>query len=326
MSGTTCLVTGGLGFIGSNLVHRLVAAGARVRVVDALVEAHGGNRHNLDGLTGVDVLTARIGDPAVADLVEGADLIFNVAGQVSHTASMRDPVTDLELNAMDHVRFLEIVRRVAPGVRIVHTSTRQVYGRAERLPADESVAAHPVDVNGVAKWAGEKLHMVYSQALGLAATSLRLSNTYGPRQRITSSELGVLPVFVRKVLRGEPIDLFGDGSQRRDCLYVDDVVAALLSATADRAVGRYYNVGHHTDHSLAEIATTMVAVAGELGAGHGSEVRLVPWPDEHARVDIGSFTTDSSRIADELGWRAQVDLVDGVRATLAFYRDHPEYL
>lgn len=321
----TCLVTGGYGFIGSNLVHRLVADGANVRVVDALVDAHGGNPHNLAGLDGVATLVARIGDPAVAELVDGAELIFNVAGQVSHTASMSDPITDLELNAIDHARFLETVRRVNPGARIVHTSTRQVYGRAERLPADETVAAHPVDVNGVAKWAGEKLHLVYSQALGIRSTSLRLTNTYGPRQRLSSNELGVLPVFVRKVLRGEPIEIFGDGSQRRDCLFVDDVVDALVAATADRAVGRFYNVGHHVDHSLADIAMTMVAVARAQGVGGASEVRLVPWPDEHARVDIGSFTTDSSRIADELGWKAQIGLADGVRATFDFYRQQPAY-
>lgn len=319
--GSTCLVTGGDGFIGANLVHRLVAHGATVRVVDAAVPEHGGNPRNLEGLDRVERLEARIGDPAVADLIDGAELVFNVAGQVSHTASMTDPVTDLELNTLDHARFLEMVRRVNPGTRIVHASTRQVYGRAERLPADETVAAHPVDVNGVAKWAGEKLHLVYSQAFGIRATSLRLTNTYGPRQRLTSDELGVLPVFVRKVLRGEPIAIFGDGSQRRDCLFVDDVVDALLAATADRAIGRFYNVGHHVDHSLAEIATTMVAVAGSA-----SEVHLVPWPDEHARVDIGSFTTDSSRIADELGWKAQISLSDGVRATFEFYRTHPWYL
>ena len=320
LRGVTCLVTGGYGFIGANLVHRLVAAGADVRVVDALVGGHGGTPHNLSGLDAVDRLEARIGDPAVAQLVEGAELIFNVAGQVSHTASMRDPIADLELNAIDHARFLETVRRVNPTARIVHASTRQVYGRAERLPADETVAAHPVDVNGVAKLAGEKLHMVYSQAFGIRSTALRLTNTYGPRQRLSSDELGVLPVFVRKVLRGEPIEIFGDGSQRRDCLFVDDVVDALLAGTADQAAGRTYNVGHHTDHSLADIAVTMVAVAGSV-----SEVRLVPWPDAHAQVDIGSFTTDSSRIADELGWKAQVDLTDGLRATFDFYRQQPAY-
>jgi UDP-glucose 4-epimerase len=325
LAGSTCLVTGGYGFIGANLVHRLVASGARVRVLDALVPSHGGDPRNLAGAGDIEVLEARLGDPRAADLVAGCDLIFNVAGQVSHTASMSDPVTDLELNALDHARFLEIVRAVNPGARIVHTSTRQVYGRAERLPADETVAAFPVDVNGVAKWAGEKLHMVYSQALGIRSTSLRLSNTYGPRQRLTSDELGVLPVFVRKALRGETIEIFGDGSQRRDCLHVDDVVDALLVATDDRAVGRFYNVGHHTDHSLAEIAMTMVDAARAAG-GAGSDVRLVPWPAAHARVDIGSFTTDSSRIADELGWKAQIPLADGVRATFEFYREHPGYL
>lgn len=319
LAGTTCLVTGGYGFIGSNLVHRLVADGASVRVVDACIASHGGDLRNLDGVD-VERLEARIGDPAVADLVAGADIVFNVAGQVSHTASMTDPLNDLELNAMDHARFLETVRRVNPAARLVHTSTRQVYGRAERLPADETVAAHPVDVNGVAKLAGEKLHMVYSQAFGVAATALRLSNTYGPRQRLTSDELGVLPVFVRRVLAGAPIDLFGDGSQRRDCLYVDDVLDALVAATADAAVGRTYNVGHHTDHTLLEIATTMVTVAGST-----SEIRTTAWPNDHARVDIGSFTTDSTRIADELGWRASVDLADGMAATFGFYREHPWY-
>lgn len=322
-------MTGGCGFIGSNLVHRLVAHGARVRVIDVLDPALGGDRRNLEGLSGVnvgvDVLVSSIGDPGAAELVEGTDVIFNVAGQVSHAASMRDPLHDLQLNMIDHALFLETVRQVAPGVRIVHASTRQVYGRAERLPADETVAAHPVDVNGVAKLAGEKLHMVYSHAFALPATALRLTNTYGPRQRLTSDELGVLPVFVRRALSGEPIELFGDGSQRRDCLHVDDVVDALLAATGDAAVGRVYNVGHTVDHSLAEIAAAVVAAARAAG-GPVSEIGHVPWPDESARVDIGSFTTDSSRIAAELGWKATIDLADGLRATMAFYREHDWYL
>lgn len=320
-AGTTILVTGGYGFIGSNLVHRLSAEGATVRVVDALVPDHGGDQRNLDGTAGVEALVARIGAPEVADLVDGADLIFNVAGQVSHTASMRDPLADLELNAVDHARFLETVRRVNPQARVVFTSTRQVYGRAERLPADETTAAHPVDVNGVAKWAGEKLHLVYSDAHGIAATALRLTNTYGPRQRLTSNELGVLPVFIRKALLGEPIEIFGDGSQRRDCMHVDDVVEALLAATGPAGAGRLYNVGHTVDHSLVEIAQTVVEAAGSTSA-----VRTVPWPEEHARVDIGSFATDSTRIAVELGWKAEIGLAEGMRATIGFYREHPGYL
>ncbi|HEY4333151.1 MAG TPA: NAD-dependent epimerase/dehydratase family protein, partial [Ilumatobacteraceae bacterium] len=268
VAGATCVVTGGLGFIGSNLAHALVAAGATVRILDALVPSHGGDRRNLWCGAGdqepidASVVIMSIGDPSVADAVSDADVVFNLAGQVSHVASMADPQHDLRVNAIDHALLLETLRRVNPRARIVHASTRQVYGRVEQLPVSEAVAAHPVDVNGVAKLAGEQLHMVYSGAYGMAATSLRLSNVYGPRQRLTSDELGFLPVFIRKALRGEQIDIFGDGTQRRDCLHVDDVVRCLLWATADRAVGRVYNVGHTTDNSLADIAAVIAGAAG----------------------------------------------------------------
>ena len=318
--GSTCVVTGGLGFIGSNLVHRLVSEGAIVKVVDALVPSHGGDRRNVDG-EHVETLIASIGDPRVAELIAGADTIFNLAGQVSHASSMIDPQQDLRLNALDHANLLEIVRRVNPAVRIVHTSTRQVYGRVARLPVDETTAANPVDVNGVAKLAGEQLHMVYAQAYDTRATSLRLSNVYGPRQRLTSDELGFLPVFIRKALAGETIEIFGDGAQRRDCLHVDDVVAGLLLATADAAVGRVYNVGHRCDFSLAEIAAVIVAAAGS-----GGGLRLVPWPKEHQRIDIGSFKTDSGLIGRELGWTSAIDLADGIAQTVDFYKEHPWYL
>lgn len=314
------MVTGGLGFIGSNLVHRLVAGGATVRIVDALVDGHGGNPRNVDGLD-VDALVATIDDPRVGDLLDGAAIVFNLAGQVSHTASMRDPERDLHLNTITHARFLETVRRVNPTVRVVHASTRQVYGRAVHLPVDEEHATHPVDVNGVAKLAGEHLHLVHAHAYGLPATSLRLTNVYGPRQRLTSDELGFLPVFVRRSLRGEPIALFGGGEQRRDCLFVDDVVDALVRASADAAVARVFNVGHHTSHSLAEIATVVAGLAAA-----GSTVETTPWPDDHQRVDIGSFASDSRAIAEALGWRATTDLAAGLAATLTFYREHPWYL
>jgi nucleoside-diphosphate-sugar epimerase len=320
VAGATCVVTGGLGFIGANLVHALHRDGATVRVIDALVPTHGGNRRNLEGID-VDVLEARIGDPAVADVLAGADLIFNLAGQVSHTASMTDPLLDLDLNAVDHTRFLEMVRTVSPGARVVHASTRQVYGRVDRLPADELTAASPVDVNGVAKLAGEQMHMVYARAHGLAATSLRLSNVYGPRQRLTSDELGFLPVFVRRALLGETIRIFGDGRQERDCLHVDDVIGALLAATADRAVARVYNVGNRNGHPLSTIARLILEAAG-----NDRPVEFVPWPDDHQRIDIGSFKTDSSRIADELGWTSSIEIDAGIKQTIGFYQESSWYL
>jgi UDP-glucose 4-epimerase len=320
VSSTVCVVTGGLGFIGSNLCHELVDRGATVRVIDALVDGHGGDRRNVDGL-GVDVLVAEIGDVQVAAVVADADIVFNLAGQVSHTTSMRDPLRDLHLNTITHTSFLEMLREVNPGARIVHTSTRQVYGRPLRMPVDETHPTSPMDVNGVSKLAGEQLHLVYHSAHGMATTSLRLTNVYGPRQRLSSDDLGFLPVFVRKALRGEEIRIFGDGGQRRDCLYVADVIDALLAATAPEAVGKVYNVGHSIDHSLAEIAAKIIEATGSTGG-----LQLVPWPDEHQRIDIGSFHTDSAAIAAALGWKAKTALDEGLQATAAFYRGHPWYL
>ena len=322
--GTTCVVTGGLGFIGSNLVHALVTAGAQVRVVDALVPGHGGDRRNLDGLPGtahVEVLVAEIGAPEVAEVLHGADVVFNLAGQVSHTESMREPERDLQLNAMSHARFLEQLRVVAHDARVVHASTRQVYGRPLRLPVDEEHPARPVDVNGVAKLAGEQLHLVYAHAHDMAITSLRLTNVYGPRQRLTSDELGFLPVFVRLALQGGTIRLFGDGSQRRDCLYVDDVVDAIARAADAAGVGKVFNIGTTDHHSLAHIAR----LAAELG-GAGSQVVTTEWPDAYRRIDIGSFETDSTAATTELAWRARTDLPSGLERTLTFYREHPWYL
>lgn len=320
VSGAVCVVTGGLGFIGSNLARALVSGGATVRVIDALVDAHGGDRRNTEPLA-LETWVASIGDEQVADALVGADIIFNLAGQVSHISSMRDPQQDLRLNLTDHAKFLETVRAVRPGARIVHASTRQVYGKVSRLPVDETTAANPVDVNGVAKLGGEQMHLVYAHAYGMATTSLRLSNVYGPRQRLTSDELGFLPVFVRNALLGQTIQIFGDGSQRRDCLHVDDVVTALVLATADRAVGKVYNVGHSRDASLREIAGLMVTATGSVGG-----VEFTRWPHDHERIDIGSFITDSSLITRELGWQSTIELPAGIGATVSFYREHPWYL
>ncbi len=324
LSGTMCVVTGGLGFIGSNLVHTLVRAGAKVRVIDALVAEHGGRHDNLDGLpdNAVECTVASIDDIEVGDIVADADVVFNVAGQVSHIASMRDPLRDLHLNATSHATFLETLRSVNRRVRVVHTSTRQVYGRPVYTPVDELHPTHPVDVNGVAKLAGEHLHLVYAHAHQMAITSVRLTNVYGPRQRLTSDELGFLPVFIRRALNGEAIHIYGDGEQRRDCLHVDDAVAALLiAATSDAACGEVYNVGHVEDHSLAAVAAMIVDAARSSAL-----TQFTPWPDDHARVDIGSIHTDGAKIADALGWRAEIEFSKGIASTLDFYRERPWYL
>jgi UDP-glucose 4-epimerase len=322
LNGASCLVTGGLGFIGSNLALALVAGGARVAVVDALVPEHGGDRRNL-GAAPIPVTIAELGDrAAVVPLLRDADVVFNVAGQVSHLESMADPLRDLELNVRSHLAFLELAREVRPDVVVVHTSTRQVYGRPQYLPVDEEHPTAPVDVNGIDKLAGEQLHLLYASVHDMAISALRLTNVYGPRQCLSRDGLGFLPVFVRRAMKGEPIEVYGDGRQLRDCLHVDDVVRALaLAAVAPDAAGQVFNLGHPDALDLAEIARRVVAAAG--GA---SNVSLVPWPGDHARIDIGSFRGDFSKAKRVLGWEPEIGFDAGMAATVAFYREHPWYL
>lgn len=320
--GERCVVTGGLGFIGSNLVHALHGAGARVTVIDALVPTHGGDVRNVEGLGGVEVIVARIDDiDRVADAVAGARYVFNLAGQVSHLASMADPVTDLDLNARSHLVLLELLRRRNPTATVVHTSTRQVYGRPQYLPVDEDHPTHPVDINGIAKLAGEQAHLLYARVHGMPITSLRLTNVYGPRQNLQRAGLGFLPVFVREALSGGCIDLFGDGQQLRDCLYVDDVVEGiLLAASTPAAVGQVFNLGHPQAVTLHDVAATLIDIAGR------GTYRTVPWPADHERIDIGSFHGDFGKARRELGWQPAVDFATGARRTIAFYREHEWYL
>jgi UDP-glucose 4-epimerase len=316
IAGARCVVTGGLGFIGSNLVHRLVATGASVAVIDSLVPEHGGDRSNIDGLD-VDIVIADLGAPEAADALHGAQLVFDVAGQVSHLASMVEPLRDLDLNVRSHLAFLEHVRRVAPAARLVHTSTRQVYGRPQYLPVDEDHPTAPVDVNGIDKLACEQFHLLYHRVHDVATSVLRLTNVYGPRQHLERDGLGFLPVFVRRALLGEEISLFGDGSQHRDCLHVDDVVDALLLAiTAEAAIGEVFNLGHPDAMSLRDIATLTVAAAGST-----APVGCVPWPEGLSRIDIGSFQADFAKAKAVLGWEPRISFADGIRDTVRHYRE-----
>jgi nucleoside-diphosphate-sugar epimerase len=226
------------------------------------------------------------------------------------------------LNVRSHLGLLELIREVRPEAVVVHTSTRQVYGRPRYLPVDEDHPTAPVDVNGVDKLAAEQLHLLYATVHDIAVSALRLTNVYGPRQSLVRDGLGFLPVFVRRALQGQPIDVFGDGHQLRDCLYVDDVVRALvLAAITPDSVGQVFNLGHDEALDLADIAHTITGAAG--GA---SEVALAPWPDDLVRIDIGSFWGDFSKAKRVLGWEPAVGFAAGIATTIAFYREHPWYL
>jgi len=327
-AGSTCLVTGGLGFIGSNMANSLAGAGAQVRVLDALIEQHGGDERNIDpSLKAITVVQGNIADDEVAEqLLEGVDFVFNIAGQVSHHESMVDPMRDTELNVTSQLKFLESVRRSQPSAVVVHTSTRQVYGTPQYLPVDEKHPTVPRDINGVNKLAGESYRSLYGSVHGVKTVSLRLSNVFGPRQSLQKMGLGFLPVFLMRAMKGLAIEVFGDGQQQRDCLYVTDVVealgkAALQVATGAINPGEVINLGHIEVLSLLEIAELVVSQASQ-----GSTISCIPWPEELARIDIGGFSGDYAKAHRLLNWMPQVAFADGVEQTLDFYRRHPWYL
>ena len=316
-AGRRVLVTGGLGFIGSNLAHRLVDLGAKVLLVDSLVPGYGGNPFNIQEIR--DAVTVNIADMrdryAMNYLVQGQEVIFNLAGQISHIDSLKDPYTDLEINCRSQLSLLEACRHHNPNVKVIYASTRQVYGKPRYLPVDEEHLAWPTDVNGINKLAGERYHLVYSQVYGIRAASLRLTNTYGPRQLICHDRQGFIAWFIRKAIDGEEIQIFGDGTQLRDLTYVDDAAEAfLLAGACDEANGTIFNLGGTEPVSLRDLVEVLLKVVG------GGTYRLVPFPEEKRRIDIGSFYASYERIRATLGWEPRVGLEEGLRRAVDFYR------
>lgn len=326
-AGKKVLITGGLGFIGSNLAIRLVELGADVLIVDSLIPDYGGNLFNIEPIK--DKVRVNIADVRDVNgmnyLVRGQDYLFNLAGQVSHIDSMRDPYTDLEINCRAQLSILEACRHNNPGVKIVYASTRQVYGVPEYLPVDEKHILHPTDVNGINKMAGEWYHILYNNVYGIRAVSLRLTNTYGPRLLMKHNRQGFVGWFIRQAIDNEEIQVFGDGSQMRDLNYVDDVVEAmLLAAVYDGANGRIFNLGNSPPVSLLEFVRVLLEVCQEFGVGKGG-YRLVPFPPDKKRIDIGDYYADYSKIQEVLGWSPQVPLREGLRRTVAYYIQYREH-
>lgn len=318
--GRTVLITGGLGFIGSNLACRLVQVGdVEVVLLDALLPDQGGNLFNVETLGGrVKFRRADMRDDSVLNhIVGGVDYIFNLAGSVSHLDSMTFPQRDLELNCQAQLALLEACRSFNPHAKIVFTSTRQVYGKPVYLPLDEQHRVAPVDVNGVNKLAAEYYHLLYQRVYGMRVVCLRLTNTYGPRQLLRHDRQGFIPWFIRAALTGGEIELFGDGRQKRDMNYVDDVVEALLLAGADeRCEGEIFNLGGDDPVMLSELAEELIAITGR------GTVRSTPFPPERQLIDIGNCYSSYKKINSVLGWRPRMPLREGLRRTAAFYREH----
>lgn len=313
------MITGGLGFIGSNLARQLVERGAVVTIVDSLIPQYGGNLWNVEAIK--EKIKINISDVrdehSMKYLVQGMDYLFNLAGQTSHADSMNDPYSDLEINARAQLSILEACKKYNRDIKVIFASTRQMYGIPQYLPVDERHSLCPVDVNGINKMAGEWYHLVYNNVHGIRSTVLRLTNTYGPHMRIKDARQTFLGIWIRRIVENEPILIFGDGKQIRDFNYVDDVVdALLLAAENEDANGMIYNMGSDDPMTLKDTAELMIKLYG------GGLYKIVPFPEDRKAIDIGDYYGDYRKIRSRLGWKPKIPLDDGLGRTLAFYQKH----
>jgi UDP-glucose 4-epimerase len=315
--GKRVLVTGGAGFLGSALCHRLAAVGARVTALDAMMEDGGANIANLEGAS-VLLVRGDIREMELNSLAQDVDVVFNMAAQTSHMGGQRDPVADIAINAVAQVRLIQAMREAAPKATVVHASTRQFYGKPLRLPVDESHPVNPPDANGVSKFAGEQYWLLEQRVLHRPVVSLRLTNCYGPRLRIRDARQTFLGIWIRQVLKGEGFEVWG-GEQLRDMTYVDDVVRAFLLAAEQAAkpevAGRVFNLGGSPPASLIELADRLIAANG--GAGHYT---VKSFPADRAPIDIGSYHADDRAFRAATGWEPLVGLDEGLARSLEWYR------
>ena len=318
-SGKNILITGGLGFIGSNLARKLVSQGAIVTLIDSMIPEYGGNLFNIEDIHEKLIVSAcDIRDNLVMEnLLKGKDYLFNLAAQTSHMGSMANPYTDLDINTTAQLSILEICRKVNPDIKIVFASTRQLYGKPDYLPVDEKHPTRPVDINGINKLAGEWYHLLYNNVYGIRTCVLRLTNTYGPGMRVKDARQTFLGIWVRLLLEGKPIKVFGDGLQLRDFNYVDDCVDALImSGASDNANGKVYNLGSDEIINLKSLAELMVSIC------NNGKYDLIPYPLERKVIDIGDYYSDFKLITKELGWKPKVNLLKGLEKTLSYYQLH----
>jgi UDP-glucose 4-epimerase len=312
------LITGGLGFIGSNLARRLVELGAHVTLVDSLVPEYGGNLFNIADLENkVRLNISDVRDEhSMQYLIQGQDYLFNLAGQTSHMDSMRDPQTDLEINCRAQLSILEACRKYSPEIKIVFASTRQIYGKPDHLPVNEKHLVRPVDVNGVNKMAGESFHILYNNVYGIRACALRLTNTIGPRMRVKDARQTFLGVWVRQLVEGKAFEVWG-GEQLRDFTYVDDAIEAfLLAAASPKTDGQIFNLGGDKPITLLNLAEVLVKISGN------GKFTVREYPADRKSIDIGDYYADFSSIRETLGWEPKTPLAEGLKRTLDFYKEH----
>jgi UDP-glucose 4-epimerase len=312
------LITGGLGFIGSTLAHRLAKIEADIYLIDSLIPEYGGNNFNINGIEDkVKVNIADVRDKHSMDyLVKGKDIIFNLAGTLSHIDSMNDPFTDLEINCTSQLSILESCRKNNRDVKIIFAGTRGQYGKADHLPVDERHLMHPTDVNGINNIAGESYHILYNNIYGIRAVSLRLTNTYGPRHQMKHHKQGIINWFIRQLIEGQTVKLYGDGKQIRDINYVDDVVEALLLvACNEKTNGEVFNLGG-IPKNLIDLVETMIDVYGK------GNYELIPFKDDLKKIEIGDYIANYEKVKNTVGWQPKISLEEGLRSSFDYYEKY----
>ena len=318
MEDANVLIIGGLGFIGSNLAHRLVALGAHVVIFDACLDPYGWNYANIKEIErDVEVIVADTRDfEAVKTQVTDKDYIFNFAAQVSHSLSMERPFVDIDINCRGNMNVLEACRRLNDEAMILFAGTRSESGDAQYLPVDEHHPDNPSDIYSINKLAAEKYHLMYTHVYGMPTSIIRVGNTYGPRHQMKHGQYGVLNYFIRRAMLDEPIMIYGDGQQIREYCYVDDVCDAfLLSAQTPKSIGEYFVIGSGEPVKFIDMANQVISAVGKGSLQH------TPYPEGREKIDVQKYYVANDKITEYLGWYPTITLKEGLEKTVAFYQN-----
>ncbi len=321
LTGAQVLITGGLGFIGSNLARALTAAGAKVTILDALLPPYGGNRFNVADIEEkLELVDGDIRDEELMNkLVQGKQFVFHLAGQVSYLESKDKPFMDLDFNGRGNLVILEAVKNFAPEARILFSSSRLVYGKILELPVKETHPTDPLSLYGIHKLLGEKYYRYYAHTFGVQGVSMRIPNPYGPRQQMKHGKYSIVGWFVRQALEGQEIQIFGDGEQERDYIYIDDIVNGMMRLIVKGQAGEAYNVGSHERIKFGEMVDMIIAAAG------AGTKKYVPWPEDYEKNETGDYIADTHKLEMACAWKPQIDFKDGIREMVEFYRKNKEY-
>jgi UDP-glucose 4-epimerase len=315
--GKRILITGGLGFLGSNLAHKLVSFDANVTIIDNLDPLYGGNLYNVNSIR--DKLKIIIGDiqdeSLITPLLLDCDIVFHFAAQVSYIDSLNIPFRDLDLNARTTLSILEILRKHNPGTKIVFSSSRMVIGKSNNLIVDESVHTNPLSLYAIHKLASEKYLLMYHSDFGIPVIIFRITNPYGIRQQLKHNKYSLVGWFIRMAMENKTITIFGDGRQLRDYIYVEDIIEAFLMSTANsESTGEIINLGSGYSSEFGEMVYNIIRIVGS------GEIKYVDWPVNYERIETGNFQVDISKLKSLTGWAPSVTLEQGIRQTYEYYK------